>query len=451
MSITRRKNGKFTAQIKDPDTKKKVSLGTFSRYSEAQNAINLALDAKKSGEPIKHLSKGKMPFDRFVDEVFLVSPRLRVSPKTREHYKTECRRLKEYFGSKPLNSIKQQDVLQFIEDFRLREDPKTGQTIPRSQNYQRKTAQRLRQIFNVAVEEGYIPANAHPYKKELRANQLPSRPKELNRVMLSHEAAVQILSILDALSKDTTATEEELFEAEYWYYFLGCALHTGLRMSELCGLVVSDLDWQRVPPSVYVHRQWGWNINTKSELLMFPEPKSKSSVRHIPMSDNVFALLNDWSIKMLADDSPYGLMFPRPTPKRRRYETNTKKKTKKKEEEEKSEWGLWGSPSDFSKRYKKMLGRVWVYYANNIATKPHIKKPFTEEDMVVSIHQWRHCYCVTALQAGVDVNTVSKWMGHHSASFTYEVYSRFVKTAEAENLDKLNAVYDKKKQTSIGI
>jgi len=99
-----------------------------------------------------------------------------------------------------------------------------------------------------------------------------------------------------------------------------------------------------------------------------------------------------------------------------------------------------------------MLGRVWVYYQTNIATKPHVKMPFTEENIVVPIHAWRHAYCVGMLTAGVDAMTVAKWMGHHgNGSFTYEVYSRYVPTMLTRNMDKVAAIYDKQKQTNIGV
>lgn len=434
MSITKRKNGKYTAQIKDPETGQRLSLGTFDRLRDAQAAIDIASDAVKHGEPLVAHTKGGIPFKKFVEDVFLESPLLRATPKTRTGYKTICKRLtdSEYFGTRPLNSIRQSDVLRFNKDFEFTVDAKTGGQVPRSNNYRRKTAQILRQVFNVAVDEGYIAANAHPYKPELKANKLPDRPKESLRVMLSHAGANQILEILLKMSQDP-ADETDRMEAEYWYYFLGCALHSGLRMSELCGLRVRGLDPST--KSIDVSRQWGWNIHTADENTRFPHPKSRFSSRTIPLTDNAFASLWEWATIMRQNDTPYDLVFPRPNPQRR--DTG-------------NGWGLWGSPSDFSKKYKKVLNRVWIHYYLHVATKPWVKMPLDEEQMVVNIHQWRHCFCVICLaEAHVDVNTVSKWMGHHSAAFTYEVYSRYVPSALEDNLRRLDGAFAAEQQVSI--
>jgi len=434
MSITKRKNGKYTAQIKDPETGQRLSLGTFDRLRDAQAAIEVASDALKHGEPLVAHTKGTIPFKKFVEDVFIESPLLRASPKTRTGYKTICKRLtdSEYFGSRPLNSIRQSDALRFNKDFEFTVDEKTGERIPRSANYRRKTAQILRQVFNVAVDEGYIAANAHPYKPELKANQLPARPKESLRVMLSHEAANQILGILLKMSQDP-ADEIDRMEADYWYHFLGCALHSGLRMSELCGLRVRDLDPKT--KSIDVSRQWGWNINTADENTRFPHPKSRFSSRTIPMTDAAFASLWQWAMPMRQNETPHDLLFPRPNPQRR--DTG-------------SGWGLWGSPSDFSKKYKKALTRAWDQYVSESADKAWVKMPFAEEQMIVNIHQWRHCFCVICLaEAHVDVNTVSKWMGHHSAAFTYQTYSRYVPSALEDNLRRMDGAFAAEQQASI--
>lgn len=432
MSITKRANGWFTAQIRDPATGKRVSLGTHERKRDAQSAIDEALDALSHGEPLIPHTKGAIPFKKFVDEVFLESPLLRVTPQTRGHYKTTCKRLTEYFGDTPLHSIKQADVLAFNKYFEEWVDRKTGEVRPRSANYRRKAAQLLRQVFNVAVESGYIAANSHPYKPELKANRLPAKPKESLKVMLSHKAADQILTILLTMSQDP-ADEVLRMEAEYWHNFLGCALHTGLRMSEMCGLRVRDLNPETM--SIDVSRQWGWDIRTDDEDKRFPFPKSRYSSRSIPLVAHTFASLWGWATVMRQNDTPYDLVFPRPNPERR---------------VTKSGWGLWGSRSDFSKKYKAILWRVWVYYLNNVATKPEMKMPFSEDEMIVNIHQWRHAYCVICLaEAGIDVNTVSRWMGHHSAAFTYEVYSRYVPGTLNDNLNRLDKAFAGERQVSL--
>ena len=55
------------------------------------------------------------------------------------------------------------------------------------------------------------------------------------------------------------------------------------------------------------------------------------------------------------------------------------------------------------------------------------------------LHDLRHSFAVASLRAGDDVKTVQANMGHHTASFTLDVYGHVteeMKQASAERMEK---------------
>ena len=66
-----------------------------------------------------------------------------------------------------------------------------------------------------------------------------------------------------------------------YYNAIVVLLNTGLRISELCGLTVSDIDFEK--GFIRVNHQINYNNGKYS----ISEPKTESGVRDIPMTDIV--------------------------------------------------------------------------------------------------------------------------------------------------------------------
>lgn len=455
MSISQRANGKWTAQIKDPATGKRISLGTFEKRAQAKDALADAEDRLRHNEPVREQPenvKGAIPFNEFV-EIFLHSGEIDVAEDTRKQYETACKWMTLYFTkvlrkdtratnedapaqvrdvAPPLNSITAEDIAGFNAWFRYEADPETGEHVIgkdtgdkllRSANYRRKTAQRVRQLFTVAVKHDYIAASAHPYTRE--RSKLPPPPKEVLRAVLEHKAADKILETLDVL-RQKQETETERMEAEYWANLLGCALVSGLRMSEICGLQIKHL--KPATKSIEVEQQWAWNAHGTTRDTLFRPPKSKRSNRNVPLTEANFDTLWRWATYIRQVPSPHDLLFPRPNALRR-------------DASDGSGWGLWGSRSHFTKRYNDMMHVVWDHYLASQKDTPWETMPFSEEQIRVNFHEWRHCFAVACLREGlVDADSVSAWLGHFSAAFTYQVYSRYVGDEEG-NRQKLELAF----------
>ena len=54
------------------------------------------------------------------------------------------------------------------------------------------------------------------------------------------------------------------------------------------------------------------------------------------------------------------------------------------------------------------------------------------------LHDLRHSYAVASLQAGDDIKTVQSNLGHHTASFTLDVYGHVTKQMQQASADRMD-------------
>ena len=145
-------------------------------------------------------------------------------------------------------------------------------------------------------------------------------------------------------------------------------LFTGLRVGELCGLKWSDIDFQNGTVSVCRTVQ-RINKHGKSEVAI-GSPKSKSSVRIVPIPDFLLAILK---AKRKGDDC-YII-------------TGTSKPTE---------------PRTMQNRFKSILKTCGIRNVN--------------------FHLLRHTYATICIENGFDPKTLSELLGHADASITLNRY-----------------------------
>ena len=145
-------------------------------------------------------------------------------------------------------------------------------------------------------------------------------------------------------------------------------LFTGLRVGELCGLKWSDIDFQNGTVSVCRTVQ-RINKHGKSEVAI-GSPKSKSSVRIVPIPDFLLAILK---AKRKGDD--FYII------------TGTSKPTE---------------PRTMQNRFKSILKTCGIRNVN--------------------FHLLRHTYATMCIENGFDPKTLSELLGHADASITLNRY-----------------------------
>jgi integrase len=179
-------------------------------------------------------------------------------------------------------------------------------------------------------------------------------------------------------------------------------LSTGVRHGECLALKWEDMDFDK--KEVIVRRNWEGqfvkNPNTANELYfpdqmpVFTTPKTRSSIRRIPISDELILTLKKWKLK--SPKSPWDLVFPR----------------------------------DDGQPYSRK--RAWE--ALEAATKA------SKVEKRLKIHDLRHTFISLHLMMGTPIPEVTAMAGHSSPMITMSIYGHFIpkmRTAAAENLAAL--------------
>lgn len=159
----------------------------------------------------------------------------------------------------------------------------------------------------------------------------------------------------------------------------------GVRASELCGLTIKDLDFEK--RRIRIERQLKV---TKNGVFYIDPPKTAAGVRTLPMSGEVYECLK----RILANrkklkvepcvDGHFGFLLLNQNDK-----------------------PLLGR--DLNRALRNMRKN---YNANHAAPLPHIVP-----------HTFRHIFCTRLLMSGMDLKSVQYLMGHADASTTLNVYS----------------------------
>ena len=161
-------------------------------------------------------------------------------------------------------------------------------------------------------------------------------------------------------------------------------LHTGLRVSELYGLTKTDIDFEN--RRIHINKQL---CRTGDRPYFVTEPKTKSGIRYVPMSDIVYKafqhVVNTRSTKIeMIVDGYTGFIFL--------------------DKAGKPKVGM------HLQNYMRLMHKKFVKLHGNSMPK-------------VTPHVLRHTFCTNAQQAGIDVKSLQALMGHSNVSVTLDVYT----------------------------
>lgn len=151
-----------------------------------------------------------------------------------------------------------------------------------------------------------------------------------------------------------------------WKLLIRFAVFTGMRESELCGLVWEDVDFEAC--EVRVRRNWRRG--------RFKLPKTATSIRKVEFPSSMVTELKAW--KLACPKGEHGFVFP-------------------------TESGGPQNPSNMLKR----------------GLRPALKRAGLPE---IRFHDLRHTYATLQLSGGENVGPVSRQLGHANVAITQSVY-----------------------------
>ena len=170
-----------------------------------------------------------------------------------------------------------------------------------------------------------------------------------------------------------------------YYDAIYILFHTGLRISEFCGLTVSDIEFsnQRIKVDHQLQR-------TTQIQYVIQEPQTESGIRYVPMSEEVAACFR----RIIANrampdvepmiDGHIGFLF-------------------------------------LDKNERPMVALHWEKYLQHIVEK--YNKIYRIQMPKVTPHVCRHTFCSNMAKSGMNPKTLQYIMGHADISVTLNVYT----------------------------
>lgn len=281
---------------------------------------------------------------------------------TKNNYKFVVNLLeKEDFSAKRIKDVKQSDVKLWV--VKLHKDGRKYSTIDAVRGV-------LKPAFNMAVEDDAIRKN--PFAFAL-TEVIPNDAEE--RKPLTKEEQQRFL---DFVLADTCRKR--------YYNEIVILLGTGLRVSELYGLTLSDIDFRS--RRITVERQLQ---RTQHCEYYIEEPKTKKGIREIPMSEEVTEAFR-------------AVIAQRATPR--------------------IEYIIGGHTGFLflDKDEKPKVAGHLEHALSRIVSKYNATH---SDKLKVTPHILRHTFCTNMVQAGMSPNALQYIMGHSDVALTLGTYTHF--------------------------
>ena len=245
----------------------------------------------------------------------------------------------------------------------------------------------LSEIFSYAHSEGDLSRNPmHNVKMPKKATFKPER----EIVALESDEVRAVERIAEMKNKNGRPC---IMQAHALVFLV----HTGLRCGEFLALKWSDIDFESRIVTVNKNLSMVYDrVRIKHKKARIKCTKTASGNRIVPLNTKAIAALN--SLKAVYREMDIV--------------SDSVAVTRK-------------GTTLSSDQLRRVLRRVLAYAG--------IDKPFT-------LHQLRHTFATQALNAGIPITVVSKWLGHANISVTYNTYIHVLESAEAAAVELLEAI-----------
>ncbi len=360
-NIHKRKDGRWEGRYKNTFNSD-GAIRYVSVYGKTYTECKNKLEACRKNEASFSKKSNEKTFDSILEE-WLEHNKLHLKGATINKYNYLIRtHISPEVGNVKIADISTSEINLFLEN-KLKNGRKDGKG-GLSPSYVKTLAIIIESALDFAIEEGvYTIPKKTIYKPR-------SLKKDIN--ILSSEDVKKIENISDD-KKDLV--------------WLGVylALHTGMRIGEICALSWSDIDFNEKVIHVNHTLTRVLDIGSKTKVIL-DSPKTASSRRDIPICSILYTFLFDEFKKRKSDFVV-------------------------------SENNTFVDTRTFEYRYKRFLEK------NDI--------------QIINFHSLRHTFATRCVQAGVDIKSLSEILGHANVSITLNTYVHSTLEAKRNQLEKL--------------
>ena len=333
---------KFNEQTGEPY----VSVPLLAKYVREHLLVNIV--------------NGQMTVCELVDRYLKTKTGVRQS--TKQGYVTVQRLLaKETFGKKTIRSVKTSDAKLFLIKLQ-QEDGKSYSSIHTIRGV-------LRPAFQMAVDDDILVKN--PFGFQLAG-------------VLVNDAVTREAISKDQMRKFLKFVHDDVVYCKY-YEVVYILFHTGMRISEFCGLTLKDIDLENRTVNIDHQLQ-----RTSDMRYIIETTKTDAGTRVLPITEDVAqmfqAIIEDRNAPKVEKsiDGYSGFLF---------YDDN----------------GMPLVAMHWQHRFNHMVGRYNDIY--------RVQMPN------ITPHVCRHTYCSNMAKSGMNPKTLQYLMGHSDISVTMNVYT----------------------------
>lgn len=309
---------------------------------------------------LSNIVDGQMTVCELVDRYLKTKTGVRQS--TKQGYVTVQRLLaKEKFGSQKIRSVKISDAKLFLIKLQ-QEDGKSYSTIHNVRGV-------LRPAFQMAVDDDILVKNPFGF--------------QLQTVLVNDSVTREALT-KDQMRKFLKFIHDDMVYCKY-YEVVYILFHTGMRISEFCGLTLKDIDLQNKTVNIDHQLQ-----RTADMRYIIVETKTDAGKRKIPITDDVAAMfqaiIEDREAPAVEKiiDGYTGFLF-------------------------------------YDKEGKPLVAMHWQNRFNNMVNR--YNDIYRIQMPNITPHICRHTYCSNQAKAGMNPKTLQYLMGHSDISVTMNVYT----------------------------
>ena len=379
-----RKDGRYQYRYTTLDKKRKtIYAKTLDELREKEKEIKFDIYSGFC------LSDSDITLNQMFDKCCTNRELLKPSTKTVYEY-AYGKHVRNTIGNKRMRDIRYTDILLFFKY--LADEQQVGMGAICTVSYT------LHAPFKMALRDGIIKCD--PVDGVLDEIKKAHNWQSKRRKAANKEQVERLLSYM----------KTSLVYGTYYNMFLVIFL-TGMRVSEMCGLLWEDCDFENNTININHNLAYTRGKEGVTVHMMMP-PKSQAGIRQIPMFSQVReALLKEKEKnKNISYENYSGFVFGT--------KSNTVLDATRVNEILKS----------IIRRYNKEEKRC----AENEGREPMYVENF-------SSHQLRHLFCSMLCEQGVSPKTLQEIMGHANFSVTMDVYTEFTaekKQTELQQIEK---------------
>ena len=377
-------NGRYRYRYTDINGKRRTI------YSWRLTSSDPIPDGKRSCEPLRDLEAKvqNLQFIGVIDTNMTVlqlleqylSLKTNVSHNTIVQYKTVYNLISKYpFSRLLIKKIRPSTAKEFF--IKLHKDGKKFETIL-------KVRKQLRPAFQMAVDDGLLYNNPFNFKLSSIVKN-DSRPREA-------------ISKYDEERFLNFCKNDKFYQRYYDVFFI--LFNTGLRISELCGLTLNDIDFNT--NTIYINKQLQrvQNYETEQPEIVVTETKTTNAHREIPMVKEVKEAFqrivnNRINPKVETIISGYiGFIFIKRN----------------------------GNPT---------VASDWRYKMSRAVSK--YNKTHREQLPNITPHICRHTFCSNMAKGGMSPKALQYLMGHSNITITLNIYTHIGSEDARRELERI--------------